>query len=691
VAFILSAEDLISDNLIVFNGSPLLIDCEVFSSPPRFVSINDNPLTFINSSVLSTGLLPHDFDENRSFPSSPLVKASGKAVSKLNHFEVEGGKSVFEENYHNLIPTYLPISNNKGYTVHKFKSSFIKGFRVMVSDPEYLEKINMFLSGLTFSRLLARNTQDYDHVLRESNRPKYLKSEKATLNFLSKVISGKDKFPNFHKEEINQLLRGDIPFFYTNAKTRGIYNPNKESVETVVFSHSPYEHFLDRLSLLSDKKFVVKQVSIINNTIFHSDSLDNNLFEVFGDTSFLVFSESGKKIIREAILDYLKSSSIVIDDELFFTGIAHDGVSPTYSFSLIDEDLYAGSGGVLLVLLMIKDEYWDPLIKKKLDAIVKEAVDFLILDMSAQSDINDVKFISAFHFPSIILHFIFAGYISGTLSKEIITLYELWIIRRFKHDTIGDYLLGMSSVIHLVFNNASYFTQNFLSSIESRYYQMLKKKCFQYKDSIYFKFFERTEELNVGLCHGNIGVAVALSSILKYQNSSEIKNLLVEVFKYICYSIDDNKLDFFSNHQKERLTLPSYNHGISGLVVLLIENPDLLVSERRKRLFEKFISDVIHFSSNINNFTLANGAIGNIIIALWLLQKEEKRSLISPNIRSDFQLFINKITVHDLFRNSHSPKMFLNPDLYGGLTGLLYLLLFKDSKHTYNIFSFQKS
>lgn len=686
VSYLLSSEDIISENLITKNYSPVIIDCECFITPSRLLQITDDVVGTISNSVLKAGILPSDYNLGRFFPMSPLVYSAGKQTSRSNSGVVE--METYPEVRDDLIFNYLPLYNGKNVAVHSFLKNLLIGFSDAANDKNLVHDCRSFIRKVTFSRFIARDTEMYDKILRESNRPIYLKSKRNSIRFISEIIPKHPGYEKFHKEEVMQLLNSDIPIFYSNVNDHALYNADKKIVQGKFFNQNPTALFAYKKKATKKSEEIKKQNTIIKNSIFHSDSIDRNL-SLFKLKRTKPIIQNHEKV-EYNINSHVNDSFLVINKRVYFLGITHEGIAPKFYFNIIDTDFYAGSSGIIFAILTQshpKNIELKKMMAKELGCLVDD-IKKTLSNLGTAKDAR-IKFYSAFHFPSFILHFIFAGLLREKESSQILKLYEKWLIINIDNDTLSDYLLGSSSLIALIFKNSSFFSEEFLHKIYIKYLNLLQKKIRISGSTATFNFSDRfNENHSVGLCHGNIGVAIALSSILKKFKDYEVNSMYEKIIKYIQVCYDFNSKILFSNIEKTNKTLPSYNHGAGGLMVLLLCS-DIFEEVERKIIINQFIQITIDGYKQFNNYTIANGSLGNFIIASSLMNKYSQ--IISNDLKQAFANTIKTMDLDSLFRYSHSPKLFLNPDLYTGISGILYFLNYYRNSSCYNILTFEKN
>ncbi|MBQ8136314.1 MAG: DUF4135 domain-containing protein, partial [Clostridia bacterium] len=202
-------------------------------------------------------------DYQQLYPELSELKSTSLYLSSLLPSEPKG------KQYSVLLNTseegLAPLVGGKTETVMPYLQAFLsgydEGYRRILRDRDALRREIEALRGDMPVRLLIRNTQAYVDLRKKLCHYTALENEekRAAANALLARIMKKNIRADFSgtvKSEIRQLLRGDIPYVYTNAGGHALYSGG-ECVAEHVFERSAIEHVLHNLEAMSgaDERF----------------------------------------------------------------------------------------------------------------------------------------------------------------------------------------------------------------------------------------------------------------------------------------------------------------------------------------------------------------------------------------------------------------------------------------------------
>lgn len=166
----------------------------------------------------------------------------------------------------------LPVINGERVDVRGYLSYFDAGFRAIyrrcIDEKNALLQYLERFSACRF-RCLLRNTNDYAKLLRGLYSVKILSSEnyrdERVKSLKTALGQGDEKQSAVAEEEINSLLRGDIPFFHCTAGNKKLYSGEKR-VARDFFGQTIEENVRYRMENLSEKECEF-ELSIIHQSL----------------------------------------------------------------------------------------------------------------------------------------------------------------------------------------------------------------------------------------------------------------------------------------------------------------------------------------------------------------------------------------------------------------------------------------
>lgn len=235
IAYILGSTDLHIENVIASKDSPVLVDVETLLSG----RVNDgtphvkhNTLT---QSVLKSHLLPNWI-------------ASNGAVADC------GGLTGFNDNSRNIL-TY----NGENVYIYDFEREVLEGFTEVysfaLSHKEKLLTLTGLFSGCGFRQIL-RPTETYARIselVRKLDADKAKRFTEALLRRAYENDTDPDRLRKAYlvfRSEVNSILRGDIPYFYSLGCSTDLCDENGKVLEGFLLD-SPVMSAKKRIGSLS--------------------------------------------------------------------------------------------------------------------------------------------------------------------------------------------------------------------------------------------------------------------------------------------------------------------------------------------------------------------------------------------------------------------------------------------------------
>ncbi len=260
----LNGQDLHFENLIASGLNPIVIDLECLFTPPTELNYAEDYFP----SIFDTLLVPYPHNKNQ-YDFSALLNHPYQ-TSFMQHFEIKGDylRNVFVERSNaNIIPagnvlvntsTGLPFSATQ-FSI-EIAAGYVYSMNWVVENKKFVVEfmINNF-SNLK-SRIIFRPTFIYSKILNESYHPQLLSSFDAYHQHLLRFCENQNKLDqSIYKDELFDLLNGDIPYFSTITNSSLVKNSRGYTVKYASYG-SGMEHVLNKINMLN-KAYINKMAN----------------------------------------------------------------------------------------------------------------------------------------------------------------------------------------------------------------------------------------------------------------------------------------------------------------------------------------------------------------------------------------------------------------------------------------------
>lgn len=342
--YLLGAQDIIPDNLIVIGNCPYIIDCESVVSK-KFKHLDSTKISaYLQSSVLETGILP-DWMFNGANDRSQIS-------SVLFEFD--------DSNFH------LPKKEGKPYpitaeTLQDLEKGFTDACNFMRAHKlDLLSYIYSYDFNFMRSRVLLHPTVIYSYILTEMVTPPYLHGGKNIEELIEPIIRkesyGLLSIPLIHSVA-SQIEKGDIPYYFMYLNKNSLYTlPNDIVVDDWIPVESKGATIIaEKLSALSSK-VQEEQLCMIDESV-------NFFLDVIGvsDTNKKRILPVGKDSIDRNVLwqaierieKEIRKRMIQIDNEIGFVCRTRNVYDGKFQVCLMNDSLYDGLLGVCLFYLTL--------------------------------------------------------------------------------------------------------------------------------------------------------------------------------------------------------------------------------------------------------------------------------------------------------------------------------------------------
>lgn len=274
LAYLTFCSDLHYENLIANGDAPILIDTETLffngNCLKKYNMESVNPWDrFVQRSVYVSGLLPADF-----LPGKPFERHTGNGI--LTGLETEqtpvpvqtivrpgtdemGFSEVLtapQETVHTNLAYLADVPLHAGDYIDTVTDGFRDAYEAVLAHREELLELvrsGLFQNGVF--RQLFRDTNLYGKYLAASYHPSFLRDRKSRLAVFEKLKGKSDYYSPAHRllvqAEIQQLLRDDVPYFYTTFSSHDLLSADGVVAEGF-YRRSIEEDFLQSVQKLSE-------------------------------------------------------------------------------------------------------------------------------------------------------------------------------------------------------------------------------------------------------------------------------------------------------------------------------------------------------------------------------------------------------------------------------------------------------
>lgn len=662
--------DLHHENIIFATDRPYIIDCEslIYNNTLKLIHRDNKKTNFLKKemteSVMNSMLLPMASTFSAMDIDIGGLSSSDNQVSqKYYSFEiVDAGTDEIGfarvpsivKNWNNKI-----ILNNRIVNIRKFRKEIIDGYiRAYNSILNCKNQIIDILKSKNSSvRQVFKPTATYARILEAATYPDYFKSEQSRLRMISKVRKkNAPDWEKFNELEINELLNGDIPYFYTRIGSKSIWCNGIELQN--MYERSLLEVVEEHLGHMNQQD-LIKQVYYINqslSTLKKDDQDDDGIRYRLGENHDYVTII--KKLADEMISRGFKASAD--DNDLMWFYIVD--VQDSLKMDISNMSLYYMGGAMLLFL-----ELWNKTREEKYLKIVKCYLE------RQEKTIDRVNNISVFSGLGAFIYLYFLLY-EKTGENEYLKKTERLIENIKERNDIQDSLdviEGVSGTIVLLSEIREKEEINGIDLVIGKLAQMLV-------DGL-----NKNEYIQMtGLAHGYSGYAMALvaaGTALKenkyIQKATEIVNMENKYYNQKNNGWKDIRYRSF-------MKFDYWCHGSAGI---LISRIDMLkrIKKLQESKYEKFKNELekdIHIIGDmitqvnyydVENFSLCHGLMGQVDA---LIEYNKFIGKVDKGLMMYLRKRIYSMIAHRGFATGNS-GIFEDYTFMCGLSGIAYELL----------------
>lgn len=572
VFYFLNATDMHYENLIVNRNIPFFIDLETISDLTRYESKNfdEGLLSLYGDSVFHSLIYPFNMQE-KFLNISALTGGEAEVIDfhyKVNsyslneHGEIEAQEvnPILEKQKNNIIydgNVQVPIEY-----LEKIKQGFEYFSDLVLKHKDHYIKSLINIVKNEPIRQIIKPTHVYMQYLTTSNEPYYFLGKMEQQELFSNII-GTHKY--LSKDEIQQLTRGDIPYYYTYSNSKDLYTiTNTNIIEKSYFTKTIEELIKEKVKSFD---YEAKNRELLN--------IENSL------TSYYLNDNQNKYYISKSLyknIDFLEDINIKGNN---YSVLLPSLVGHNIKIMPIGPSIFDYGGNLILSLFSNPTTHKISNLKNVLSTMLKwKSISFNLLD--GFSGLGGYLYILNNAY-SITHDEWFREKINETIKE---TIYNDSI--SFKNI---DYFTGLSGFLTIFYGTYD----NIDNSIKEDFYNFSVRYNKELIDNIV-----RIDEspTKIGLSHGYSGILIALS---KFDKTFDVKENSYIISKIL--NKEDNYYDENHNNYPD-LRNNSYSqyylcHGIVGILLArieLYENNTISsigedIKQKSNRLVQKFLNN----------------------------------------------------------------------------------------------------
>lgn len=696
INYLLEGGDIHFENLIACNEYPVIIDAETFIGNiegDNGKSATEKVSNLLRKSVLYSGILPFYSWNNAGDAGINMSAISGEEGQK---FPIKIPFIINPKSVNMRVVYDYPVSKRnhnlamlKGKFIQpsEFADKIIQGFKSAylgaMEHTETLLKIIQQYSELEV-RYLIRNTQQYVIVLSSSYHPELLMDGGARNLFFYSLINGNLQNENSKlliEHEIEDLLSGDIPYFYFRGNKKSIYTWDGREVKNF-FSKTALQQIEENIQYLSYKN-LEQQIQYIKIT-FNMENAgtrkikNERLKPALSNNIFKTAEELAKELLCK-----IGTNAIYSEDgtDVNWIGVKLFGIKENqWMIQALPNTLYDGTVGINLVFHLYERIYQD----KKYHEICDVLDNRILRYIDTISD--GKKSIAEFNTG------VFCG--EGSILYALNILYEIYDDSKYKlyfdkwlscmetiisEDCLFDLISGNSGIVLVLINmykktGTPTYLQKAIQIAEQLIEDMVTDK-----GKVGWKS-EVVPEVLAGFAHGNSGFIEMFSRLYEVYPQAKYLRVLSRLVEYenSLYSEKNNNwtdLRKFPEEDQNRDQPIAWCHGAAGILLSRLTLYNAIKNSEETALFQQVIKDISLAKNKLiedglhAGFCLCHGNMGNLLILkryAEIFDDKQVRSICDSRFEQILE-FLNDQNV--------LPTELYNPGFMTGLSGIAYALL----------------
>lgn len=516
LAYFLGIQDLISDNVLVKDNTPIFFDMEMFLSPvPKntgdFITASNIAQHYLQG-VIKTGLVPcFGFQTlgHTGYDNSGLCAKNKKRKNIPNErFNVKDLLAGFD-----------------------YACGFIKSNKKeIVAILEKTVKQSPNLRG----RYLVRFTFNYEQLFKALYSPlcqsdtiqKHLTIENLWRGYNKNILN-----EAIIQDEIRQIRHGDIPIFTTTPLSLDLYDEKGDIVVKNYFESSGLDSSIKRIIDFSEKEAIIQKDVIIRALFIHG--YINKPEEL---SAFLNTKESKNTDLITQIANFLYSLPQGIDDTKYFSYIDYiiskDNI---WDQGLQRLDLFQGVLGVGIFFMAWYKFSHETKAKEIVNKIYDESIEFMQNNKNVLLDSPIVK-LGIMHFPTSILYYYIMGQKIMQDEAPILSEHDLNFILDYTNELYSkdqnfDYFSGSAGLILVLIELYKIRPSKRIKQITSSLGDYLINSAYKVDENM-ISWKKKAFSLWGGFAHGNSSISYALFKLWEYNGEYKYFQAGIQALKY---------------------------------------------------------------------------------------------------------------------------------------------------------------
>lgn len=691
--------DFHSENLIASGEHPILIDLETLFCQPIENQADNYVVSYLQNSVLKTGLLPVRIFGNADHKGKDVSGISGfsgqLATSTMPYLEAPGTdeiqikykQSVYQEENH-----HQPKLNGKNIILLDYIETIIKGFTNIYCLLQKNAKTLIAPDGLITCfandeiRVLLRTTKEYGMLLSQSSNPNMLRNAIACEWLFDSLWKKTEKYPLLLKtvaSERQSLLDSLIPRFITKPNSHNLWSDDNNCVDDF-FPETAINCVKTRLQKFSEED-LTKQLWFIRASFatlfdyskeFHPKTYNytpnnKNTNKNTFDYNFFIKNAS-------AIGDHLTKLSLNNGNKTIWVGLQVSELD-YYYISSLKLDLYNGLPGITLFLAYLgyiaKQPPYTELAQSTLTEI-RQLLEKQIEDIKQEKK-NALKSVGGFGgFGGIIHMFLHLSRLwnAPKLMDEALELVDL-IPTLIDKDKSFDLIYGSAGCIISLVNLHKYASLQHSKKITNVAIQCGNHLIANIQTTPQGKGWITGHGKNppLGISHGVAGIAWALLELSNLTKESSFATIAKESLDYerSFFSLGMNNWPNVNNENNKESKI-TWCYGAAGIGMARLCSLDYLKDDKLVKQEIDIAVKTVLANGFGNNHSLCHGDLGNLD---FLVQASEKLGDINlkTQIHNIASIILDSIDKYGWLCGT--PFSVESPSLMVGISGIGYQLL----------------
>jgi type 2 lantibiotic biosynthesis protein LanM len=643
---------------VIFKGEfPVLVDLETLFSVPLKDNLSSSMSAFVKASdhlrnsVLSIGLLPTKMklSEKNAVSIGVLDAAQTYEVSVPSIDNITSSKMKISFDKKQIQTGQSSFTNDdKGLSAIDFlpniKDGFIEIYDWIANNQESFKKmVTEFFRGCHV-RIIVKPTMVYSQLISAANHPDFL-----TRNIHRKVVFSRvgllSENELIARNEIYQLERNDIPYFFASFHKKNLYSLSNTVIENALYD-TPEGNFLKKINSFSNSD-LKRQLNFIDSTFFKKDvekeitPINKEVDLTNRSTQFDYYRMAvriGNLIRTQAIFGEVnknKKDVIWLD-----TNVANMDIED-WTPEVTSYDLYNGISGLAIFFMNLdkvsQSHDHHQIIETIIDMLKTYVVSTFNKKDTIQSGImNGISgiFLTIFEYSHL-----YQSVSDETFVEENINKLKDIINNNNPLDFVGGNVGALSLMIKILkkTKNKKLLTEcNNIADLIIYDLTLRKDNLFEPNPSNFTVIYS-------GFSHGLSGLINYLYEYYKLTNKSCVYQLFKECLDYQRTNFwSSEELDWFVSNKEQKFAY-GWCHGSPGI---LIEKLTL----KKLGFLDEILDKEISYASNKlienlgTNVSMCHGDIGNLLILdLYAkLEKNENAKTIVKTATNSVYQFIDE-------------------------------------------------